>query len=66
MNAKDLAYNRKGNREESIRQADEVVGARMARDSITLPMRRASGSGGFEETARAEETQKLRKGHERE
>jgi len=24
MNAKDLAYNRKGNREESIRQADEV------------------------------------------
>ena len=36
LNAKDLAYNRKGNREESIRQADEAIGARMGRDSITL------------------------------
>jgi hypothetical protein len=29
MNAKDLSYNRKGNREEFIRQADE---ARMSED----------------------------------
>jgi hypothetical protein len=29
MNAKDLSYNRKGNREESIRKADEAVVARM-------------------------------------
>jgi hypothetical protein len=35
LNAKDLAYNRKGNREESIRQADEAVIARMRGDSIT-------------------------------
>ena len=57
MNAKDLAYNRKGYREESIRQADEAIRARRVRDRITLPERRASGSGGFEETARAKETQ---------
>ncbi len=35
MNAKDLAYNRKGSREESIRQADEAIIARMRGDSIT-------------------------------
>ena len=36
LNAKDLPYNRKGKREESIRKADEVVRARMRGDSITL------------------------------
>ena len=35
LNAKDLPYNRKGNREEFIREADEVVRARMRGDSIT-------------------------------
>ncbi len=35
MNARDLPYNRKGNREEFIRQADEAVRARMRGDSIT-------------------------------
>jgi len=57
MNAKDLPYNRKGNWEEFIRKADEAVRARMGRDSKTLPMRRASGLGWFEETVRASETQ---------
>ena len=57
LNAKDFSYNREGNREEFIRQADEVVRARMGRDSITLPKRRASGSGWCEETVRADETQ---------
>ncbi len=57
MNAKDLSYNRKGSREEFIRQADEAVGARRARDSRTPPEQRASGSGWSEETVRAAETQ---------
>ena len=42
-----------GNREELIRPADEVVIAMMVRESITSPMRRASGFGWSAETVRA-------------
>jgi hypothetical protein len=37
LNVQDLPYNREGKRRESTRLADEVIVARMARDSITLP-----------------------------
>ncbi len=41
-----------GNREELIRPADEAVLARRVGDSITPPMRRASGFGWSAETVR--------------
>ena len=51
-NAGGLPYNRSGKSGGADRPADEVVIAMMVRESITSPMRRASGFGGSAETVR--------------